>query len=77
MLTLSEYEELGKQTCRFCSQKHPFVSVYLGPIKYYNHEDGWKVFGFQKKQWLYRVCPKCGHEWSLEHLDVLRSEGEK
>lgn len=38
----------------------------------YPHEHGWTVPGFDKKQWLFIVCPKCGHQNPLWQLGVPR-----
>lgn len=67
-MKLREYGGLVKDTkCKFCSTELP-----VGCIEYYDHEQGWQVEGFQKKQWLYVTCKKCGHQWSLEKLGISR-----
>ena len=40
------------------------------PIIHYDHEGGWKVDGFENRQWLYVNCPHCKYGWSLYKLGV-------
>ena len=56
---------LGKK-CK-CDGNPSLASL---PIEYYDHEGGWKVEGFENRQWLSVVCPKCKYGWSLWKLDV-------
>lgn len=41
-------------------------------IQHYCHEGGWKVKGFNEKQWLYIHCNECGYDWALWKLGVAR-----
>ena len=34
-------------------------------FKSYDHENGIHLEGFDKPQWIYKVCPKCGQEVSV------------
>lgn len=46
-----------------------FCKTLLGDsIDSYDHTGGITVQGHSEKQWVYFPCPKCGHEWSLNHL---------
>jgi hypothetical protein len=67
MPSLKEYEEMVKdKLCRWCG-------VPLKPkIEYYEHLNGWVVDGFPNRLWLWKECPKCGHQWSLEKLGIER-----
>jgi hypothetical protein len=70
-MKLQDYGNLIKgKTCKWCNTVLPH-----GCIEYYDHESGWVVEGFAKKQWLYVTCPKDGHQWSLEHLGIGRGIG--
>lgn len=67
-MKLGDYGELVKgKKCKFCG-----TVLNYGCIEYYDHEGGFKVEGFDKKQWLYINCFGCGHDWSLVHLGVAR-----
>ncbi|MBI2624843.1 MAG: hypothetical protein HYW70_00690 [Candidatus Nealsonbacteria bacterium] len=39
-----------------------------------NHDGGWEVKGFDKKQWLYYQCKKCGYQTSFDKLGVPRNK---
>ena len=58
-------KELAFKTCRFCGGM-------LGDIEHYTHSGGWVVEGFEERQWLYKTCLKCGHQWKLSNLGILR-----
>ncbi len=45
-------------------------------LKHYSHPEGWKVEGFDEKQWLYIKCLKCHVSWSLDKLGVPQSTTE-
>ena len=67
MLKLSDYGKmlLGKRcTC----QAEP--SLAAQPIDHYDHSGGWRVDGFEFRQWLSVECPKCKYQWSLRKLGV-------
>lgn len=51
--------------CKICN-----CELKSGKIYHYRHFSGWVVPGFDKKQWLFLVCPKCQHQWSLCKLGV-------
>jgi len=63
--TLSWYEAVTPKTCKICNGS-------LGLIEHYDHDGGWLVDGFEKKQWLYRTCFKCGYQWAIWKLGVPR-----
>lgn len=58
---------LQKARCRFDD-----VDLSGESIRGYPHDAGWKVKNFEELYWLYIVCPKCHHQWSLKHLGVAR-----
>lgn len=62
--TLREYQALlNNRKCFDCD--YPLATV---PLSHYEHSDGWLVDGFDKKLWLYAICPKCRYESSLSKL---------
>lgn len=67
-LSLDDYQGLvdGKK-CRWCGSG-------LNPISHFDHDGGWDVDGFDKKQWLYAECSNrnCRYEWALWKLGVSR-----
>lgn len=54
-------------TCDICGAE----GLDEQPIDHYEHDSGWEVAGFDKKQWLSVKCPnpKCRYEWSLWKLE--------
>lgn len=65
---LESISQWRKDECQFCrGQLNP--TVY-----YYEHDGGWYVEALGKKVWLWVECEKCGHQWSLTHLGVYRSQ---
>ena len=44
------------------------ASLVKSPMDFYDHDSGWTVDGFKRKQWLSVKCPK----WSLWKLGVPR-----
>lgn len=67
-LTLDDYREQIKRTKCDCG----FEGLHFLPIEHYPHNGGWHVHGFNGKQWLYVVCPKCDYQWALWKLGVPR-----
>ena len=65
ILTLGDYELKCPNICPDCGG-------WLGPIEHYEHSGGWAVAGFEKHQWLYKTCQKCGYQWALWKLGVAR-----
>jgi len=66
-MNLQDYEiQVKNKKCKFCQGN-------LGGIEYYEHDGGYEVEGFTKKQWLYKTCMMCDHQWSLVHLGVNRA----
>jgi hypothetical protein len=39
----------------------------------YDHSDGWKVPGIEKRQWLWLHCVNCGYDFAIWKLGVPRS----
>ena len=70
--TLAEYEQITPKDCRWCEDKGKGT---LGPLEYHDHSAGWPVKGFEKLQWLYRICSRCGYQWAIWKLGVSRSYG--
>ncbi len=68
--SLKDYAEMveGKK-CKWCGKV--FI-VDESDIDYYDHDGGWSVKGFDKKQWLSVYCEKCEYDWSLWKLGVER-----
>lgn len=67
--SLDYYRFQIKQTeCKFCGYRE----LDQLPIEFYEHDGGWWLTDFTKKQWLYITCPKCGYEWALWKLGVPR-----
>lgn len=64
------FKKIKIKECRFCST--PFNPLPL--MYHYEHDSGFIVPGFSKRQWLYLRCRKCGHDWSLTHLGVSQKE---
>ena len=46
----------------------PKCGTTLGPAQTYDHEGGWKIEGYAKKQWVYFGCVKCDYDWALWKL---------
>ena len=57
-------------TCFDCGE---FLSV--ADIRHYEHPDGWQVTGYEKRRWLYFLCPnhKCQYETSFEKLKIPKN----
>lgn len=68
-MRIGDYEKLleGK-TCRW----HEKPVTLPTEIKTYDHEDGYTVEGFKRKQWLYVTCSDCGYDWSIWKLGIDR-----
>ena len=45
----------------------------LDAIEMYPHDGGWRVDGYEKRQWLSSHCRKCHYDWSLWKLGILGS----
>lgn len=61
----------------------PTCGKPMTKLKHYDHDAGWPVLGFTRKQWLYRECHnkrcadgKVGFQWAAWKLGVSRDEGE-
>lgn len=65
--TMKEYLEMVKgKRCLFCGEPLP------DKILHYDHDGGWDVLGFDKRQWLFIECDKCHYQWALWKLGVPR-----
>lgn len=42
------------------------------PIKNYDHDYGWHVYGHDQPQWLWITCEYCDYQNNLEKLGVFR-----
>lgn len=68
---LSHYQsELKGKICKWCKKRNEnfIVPLESEPLERYDHSGGYDVDGFEEKQWLYVVCPKCDYQWSLWKL---------
>lgn len=64
-MNLEDYAQLVKERhCRTCGRKLP------AKIEHYDHEGGWKVDGYDERQWLYVNCPNCGYDNALWKLSI-------
>jgi DNA-directed RNA polymerase subunit RPC12/RpoP len=69
-MRLEDYARLvGGRRCPLCGARLP------AEVGHYPHGEGWEVEGFQQKQWLYVVCPSCGHECALWKIGISRPRG--
>jgi hypothetical protein len=66
--TLGDYQDTVKHLTNW---KCPNCQERLGPqIDRYDHDGGWLVAGFERRQWLSIKCSGCHYEWSLWKLGV-------
>jgi len=68
LIALQFYNEIKIDKCRNCAMPLPKKEIY-----HYRHPKGWVVPGYEEKQWLFIVCPKCNHQWSLWKLGFSRN----
>jgi len=63
------FEKIPKKECKFCGCK-------LNPNKaeYYQHNGGWQISLIKEKIWIWFTCPKCGHQWGINHLGFKRTD---
>ena len=63
-----EYGHKGSLTCvcGFVFNPHRIT------IEHYDHDDGYEVEGYDKRQWLYITCPRCNYQMALWKLGVKR-----
>ena len=54
-----------KAVCCICCMKPLDLYYSLS----YDHEDGLKVGGKKRRQWVYTVCKKCGYQNSFKKLE--------
>lgn len=62
---ISEVAEKRWIAC-FCG--HP---IEAGNFDAYDHDGGLHVEGEKERQWVYHHCPKCGYDYSFQHI-ILR-----
>ena len=68
-MNIKDYNKLIKENiCRFCG----YEGLKHLKIHSYDHDGGWSVQGYDRKQWLYVTCPKCCFDWALWKLGVSR-----
>ena len=66
-MKLKDYEkETMNMKCKFCQGP-------LGGIEYYENDGGWQLDENTNKQWLFKTCLSCGHQWSLGHLGISKN----
>ena len=77
--TLGNYHKLANDvlsaeylcdTCHGTGEIKQKVSLAHEPIKHYEHDGGWEMDGFNRKQWLYVECPNCKYQWALHKLGI-------
>jgi ribosome modulation factor len=70
-MNIKDYENMiAGKSCRWCEYVLP------NQVRHYNHLGGWKVAGFEQRQWLSVRCNRCDYHWSLNHLGVAQSTGD-
>lgn len=71
-MNLREYAERALEKGAKCWSCGGAVSV--SDIRHYGHSDGWKVDGFEKRQWLYFEClrRRCRYQTSFAKLNIPR-----
>jgi hypothetical protein len=70
-VNIDDYKKVvNGKACRWCEYELP------NEVLHYNHGCGWKVEGYQQRQWLFVRCPRCEHDWSLEKLGISRKIGD-
>lgn len=70
-MNIKDYERMVQgKSCRWCEYVLP------SKVRRYNHHGGWKVSGFEQRQWLSVRCSRCDYDWSLEKLGVARRIGD-
>jgi hypothetical protein len=75
LITSIEAEEIfAKLEITAC--KHCLTPLPHDVIHCYEHSNGWVVKGFEKKQWLFIICPKCFYQWSLWKLGYSQAKSE-
>jgi hypothetical protein len=57
-------------TCFDCG-----CAISVADIRHYEHPDGWQVAGYEKRQWLYFLCPRqtCQYQTSFDKLRIPKS----
>jgi len=67
--SLSDYQDTVKHLTNW---KCPNCGGRLGPkLDRYDHDGGWLVEGFERRQWLSIKCAGCHYDWSLWKLGVV------
>lgn len=59
--------------CTITKCNHCGTALFPAKLEHYTHAFGWPLHGFDEKQWLYVVCPKCKYQWALWKLGVPRA----
>jgi len=64
-MKIGDYAQLVKgKKCKICGSKLP------AEVEHYDHEGGWIVDGYEKRQWLYTRCRRCGYKNALWKLGI-------
>lgn len=66
-----KYIDKGMTEGRFKNKCWCGNELHAEDLEHYPHDDGWTVDGMGK-QWLYIPCKKCGYEWAIWKLGVVR-----
>lgn len=51
---IAEWIVKNEGRCQNCNRLY-----HKEDIRSYNHDGGFKITGFEKKQWVYMCCPNC------------------
>jgi len=66
-MTLNEYAALYEGLlCRWDA------APLSGVVSHYDHDGGDLVAGFAMPQWISMPCSKCGYEWGLRKIEILK-----
>jgi hypothetical protein len=41
-----------------------------GDIEHYEHANGYRLYGYKNRQWIFIVCPKCKISTSFKRLEI-------
>ena len=60
--TLEQHrQQIVMVDCRWCH----YPNIKDCPIEMDEHENGWRVYMKEKRQWLWITCPSCNYQWAL------------
>ncbi len=73
--------EVYQAIVRDLSNRHKcwcgYKNIHKLPLLSDDHPDGYEIKGFDKKQWLYVLCPQCGYEWAIWKLGIVHPLNDK